>query len=268
MYKLNRQSYAGLGLLLLFAAYTLTSSCVTEKRIYFGDINNDSLAAGAPPAILKNATPFVDPKIEPNDVLAITIQTIAQNEGSNTPITTNSAGSFNPLNGFLVDRNGYIELSLIGFVKVGGLTTTEAREVVKQKAKEYWKEPVVNVRISNFDIVVLGDVGKPGTITSASEKISIIDAIALSGDLNITAKRKNILLVRTDGDEKTFIRFDMTKSSIFQSPYFYLKQRDLLYVEPSRVKVESANNVFTLFSAYFSFLVSIVTVFFAFKIIK
>lgn len=267
MYELNRRSFYSFSLLLLLVAYTLMSSCVTAKRIYFDDLRNDSLNAGTPPVVIDHVTPFVDPKIEPNDVLAVTIQTIAQNE-TNTPITTNSTGSFNPLNGYLVDKDGYIELSLIGKVKVGGFTTVQAREIIKQKADSFWKAPVVNIRISNFDILVLGDVNKPGTVTSASEKISIIDAIALSGDLAITAKRKNVLLVRTEGDQKKFVRFDLTNSNVFQSPYYYLKQRDLIYVEPGRVKIEAANNIINMYFGYFSAIISIITALVAFRVIR
>jgi len=267
MYGLNRRSFYSFSLLLLLFAYTLMSSCVTAKRLYFNDLINDSITAETPPVVMTQIAPFIDPKIESNDVLAITIQTIAQNE-TNTPITTNASGTFNALNGYLVDKDGYIELSLIGKVKVGGLTTSEAREVIKQIADSFWKAPVVNLRISNFDIVVLGDVSKPGTLTSASEKISIMDAIAMSGDLNLTAKRHNVLLVRTEGEQKKFVRLDLTKSSVFQSPYYYLKQRDLIYVEPSRSKVESANNVVNLYFGYFSAFVSIITAFVAFKVIR
>jgi polysaccharide export outer membrane protein len=216
---------------------------------------------------MDSVTPFVEPKIEKNDVLAVTIQTIGQNE-TNTPITSNSTGSFSALNGFLVDQKGYIELSLIGFIKVEGLTTTEARELIKQRAKEFWKEPVVNVRIANFDIYLLGDIGKAGTITSTSEKISIVDAIALAGDLNITAKRDNILLIRTEGDQKKFVRFDMRTKNIYQSPYFYLKQRDMIYVEPRRDKVQSGDGSFTRYFGYFSSVVTIISILLAFRIVK
>jgi polysaccharide export outer membrane protein len=244
------------------------TSCVTQKKqIYFNDVKEDSLYPGPGPIVLDSLTPFVDPKIEKNDVLAVTIQTNSQNE-SNTPITTSSTGSFNALNGYLVDKNGYIELTLIGFVKVEGLTTTEARELIKQRAKEFWIEPVVNVRIANFDIYVLGDVGRVGTITSTSEKISIVDAIALSGDLQVTARRDNILLIRSEGDIKKFVRFDMRTKNIFKSPYFYLKQRDIIYVEPRRDKIQSSDGTFSRYTTYVTTLVSLISVLFAFRIIR
>ncbi len=268
MHKLIRQSCSGFVLLLLFIVGTCMTSCITSKNsIYFNDLKDDSLYPGPGPIVMDSLTPFVEPKIQKNDVLAVTIQTIGQNE-TNTPITSNSTGSFSALNGFLVDQRGYIELSLIGFIKVEGFTTTEARELIKQKAKEFWKEPVVNVKIANFDIYLLGDVGKAGTITSTSEKISIVDAIALAGDLNITAKRNNILLIRNEGDKKEFVRFDMRSSKIFQSPYFYLRQRDMIYVEPRRDKVQSGDGSFTRYYGYFSSLVTIVSLAFAFRLVK
>jgi len=265
MVILDKRNRNFCGILLLLALYVLMGSCVSRKEIvYFQDLAD----SGSKPITMLPTTKFTDPKIESNDILAITLQTIVQNKESNAPITTNSPGTFNELNGFLVDQNGYIELSLIGFVKVGGLTTAEARELIKQKAKEFYKEPVVNVRIANFDIVVLGDVNKPGTLTLPSEKASIIDAIALSGDLSLTAKRKNILLIRSEGDEKKYVRFDMSSSEIFQSPYFYLKQRDIIYVEPSKNKIQSSDNTLIRNLGILSSLISIASLALVFKSLK
>ena len=270
MPKLIWQGCFSFVLLLLFIACMCTTSCITSKKsIYFNDLKKDSLYPGPGPIVMDSVTPFVDPKIEKNDVLAVTIQTIGQNE-SNTPITTNSSGNFSELNGFLVDKKGYIELSLIGFVKVEGLTTTEARELIKQRAKEFWKEPVVNVRIANFGIYMMGDIGRTGLVTSASEKISIVDAIALAGDLAITARRDNILLIRTDadGEHKRFVRFDMRSSKIFQSPYFYLKQRDIIYVEPRKDKVLNSDGSFQRYQGYLTYILSLISVMIAFRVIK
>ena len=263
---LMRRGFCGLSLLFLFAAYASTTSCISAKKtVYFYDLP-DTIGS-VNPMVMNQITPYFDPKIETNDVLSITVQTIEQNP-SNTPISSSTIGTFNTLNGFLVDKNGYIELSLIGFVKVAGLTTSEAREVIKQKAKEFYKEPVVNLRISNFEILVLGDVGKPGVVSIPSEKGSIMDVIALSGDLALTAKRKNILLVRTEGDQKKFIRFDITSSKIFQSPYYYLKQRDIVYVEPNRYKRESGDQSLTRDIGILSSILSIVSIILIFKTIK
>jgi polysaccharide biosynthesis/export protein len=263
MLKLNRHGVNRFSLIFLFAAYSSITSCVSLKKvIYFNDLP-DTIST---PFVI-NQTPFVDPKIENNDILAITVQTAVQNPG-NSPISSTSVGVFNPLNGFLVDRNGYIELSLIGFVKVGGLTTTEARELIKQRADKIYKDPVVNVRIANFDITVLGDVAKPGRVNMPNEKVSIIDAIALSGDLNLTAKRENILLARTEGNETKFVRFDMRSSKIFQSRYFWLKQNDVIYVTPNKFKIQSSDQTFTRNLGILSAIISLASLVLIFRTVK
>jgi polysaccharide export outer membrane protein len=267
MYRSIRRNLVNFGLIVILFLYTFSVACVSPKKIlYFSDIKQDTM--GSPPVVVSHTTPYVDPKILPNDILSITVQTIAQNEG-NAPMAPNSLGGGKDLyTGFLVDKDGYVEVSLIGYVKVGGLTTQEAKEVLKQKAKTYYKEPVVNVRILNFDIQVLGDVGKAGIVTIPSEKASVIDVIAMSGDLQLTAKRKNILLVRTEGDEKKFVRLDMTSSAIFQSPYYWVRQRDLLYVEPSNYKIQNSDNSFLRYFGIGSSVVSVISLLFAFKVIK
>ena len=265
MYKSNRQGVNRPCLLLIFFLYVSSTSCIsTKKVVYFSDLP-DTISA---PLVMNQPTHFIDPKIESNDILAVTIQTMVQNDKTNTPTTTNSPGTFNSLNGFLVDKNGYIELSLIGFVKVAGLTTAEARELIKQKAKEFYNDPVVNVRIANFDVTVLGDVAKPGAVSLPSEKASIIDAIALSGDLTLTARRDNILLVRSEENEKKFVRLDLRSSKIFQSPYFYLKQRDIIYVEPNKSKVQTSDNTFIRNLGIITSLISLASLIVVFKSIK
>ncbi len=263
MYNIVRRGPVGLGLLLIFVVFSLMTSCISVKKVvYFQDIKDSTGVVN-----IEHPAKFIDPTIESNDNLAITLQTVIQNN-TNTPITTNSVGTFNELNGYLVDKNGYVEIPLIGFVKVGGLTTAEAREVIKQKAKDIYNNPVVNVRIANFEITILGDVGKPGKIILPSEKASIIDAIALSGDLNLTAKRDNILLIRSEGDEKKCVRLDMRSTQIFQSPYFYLKQRDLIYVVPSKNKIQNSDNTFVRNLGILSSIISIFSIALVFRTVK
>ena len=265
MNRLFEQGHKRLHILLFSIALFSLNSCISTKKIvYFNDIS-DSASASHPVTI--ESMKYEDPKILPNDVLAITLQTIEQNEG-NTPITTSSLGTFSPLNGFLVDKNGNIELSLIGFIHVGGLTTSEARELIKDKANEYYKQPVVNVRISNFEVNLIGDVSIPGPHLFPSEKVNIIEAIANGGDLTITGKRKNVLLIRTEGDTRKFIRLDLTSSDIFRSPYFYLRQRDILYVEPSKYKIETSDNRLTRNIGIITSVISVLTIFLAFRNFK
>ncbi len=254
---------------ILFAFFIclFNSSCIsTKKVVYFNDLP-DTISSAAP-VVMTDPTPFTEPRIEPNDILAVTIQTMVQNDKTNTPTTTNSAGNFNPLNGFTVDKNGYIELSLIGFVKVGGLTTAEARELVKQKAKEFYKDPVVNLKIANFDVTVLGDVAKPGPINMTTEKVGIVDALAMAGDLSISARRDNILLIRNENNQMKFVRFDMRSKDVFKSPYYYLKQRDKIYVEPNRSRIQTSDNTFVRNLGILTSLVSLTSLILVFRTIK
>ena len=156
----------------------------------------------------------------------------------------------------------------IGFVKVAGLTTAEARELIKQKAKEFYKDPVVNVRIANFDVSVLGDVARPGMVTFPDEKASILDAIAFSGDLNITAKRNNVLVVRSEGDQKSFYRVDLRSSKLYQSPVYWLKQRDLVFVEPNKFKVQSSDQTLLRNLGILSTVISMASLVLIFRTVK
>lgn len=256
MHVTGKRNTYGFAIIFMLIFCNMFVSCVSlRKAKYFNDVP-DSIASSV---VISQPTPFVDPKIESNDILAITVQTVTQNE-TNTPITTNSPGIFNEINGNLVDKDGYIELELIGFVKVAGLTTSEARELIKQKATKYYNNPVVNVRIANFDILVLGEVGHAGKITSPSEKINIMDAIAMSGDLPLTARRDNIMLIRSYGDRKEIVRLNLNSSSIYRSPYYWLKQRDQIYVEPTKFRVQSSDNTFVRNLGIVSSLLSIVSI--------
>jgi len=279
MSKFYKQSFSSFVLLLLLSTYALMSSCVSTKNIvYFHKDLPDTFSA---PVVMNKTTQFVDPKIESNDILSISVQPLLQNILS-APSGGSSSGSSNAgnvnaggmnygttsANGYLVDKNGYIEYSLIGPVKVGGLSTTEAKELIEQKAKEYYKDPVVYVRILNFDYSILGDVNRPGKFNSPSEKVSIIDAIVESGDLQLSAKRDNILLVRSVGDQKIFARYDLSSKEIFNNPYYYLKQRDVIYVEPNKYKVQSSDQTFIRNLGILSSLISLASIILVFKSIK
>ncbi|WP_316801200.1 polysaccharide biosynthesis/export family protein [Pedobacter frigidisoli] len=222
----------------------LTSSCVSNKKIaYFQDIQAINQAK------LENATTFTEPVIQPDDLLSINIFTLTPqtgaviNQAASTPTlggnTNNSLSTQNT--GFLVDKNGEIELSLIGKIKVSGLTTYQARELIRDKAAEVYKQPNVQLRFANFKVSVLGEVNSPSAYTLPNEKVSILDALSLAGDLTIYGKRENVLIVRDNDGKKEFARLNLNSSEIFNSPFYYLKQNDVIYVEPNKARV-SANN--------------------------
>ncbi len=236
--------------LLIFIASVL-SSCGTNKKIaYFQDISPDAYAN---PQLLALASE-TDLKIQPDDILQITIQSIDPElnniMGSNnmSDLTRNSANNASlpttpsdNIPGFRVDKLGFIELPLAGKLQVAGLNTTEVKELVRSKAAPYYKNPVVNVRLANFKVTVLGEVLRPGTYSVSNETITILDAIGMAGDLTIYGKRENVLLIRKEKGQLSYIRFDMNSSSTFKSPYFVLHQGDVIYIEPNKSKIASTD---------------------------
>jgi len=263
MYRFSWQNLPGFALLVCFVWLGSFTSCISPKEtIYFNDLP-DTISASKPITI--TTVKYTDPIIIPNDILSITVQTIAQNENSNQPITSSSVALFNPLNGFLVDKNGNVELSLIGFVKVGGLTTAEARELIKEKAKEFYKDPVVNCRIANFDVIFLGDVNAPGTYQFPSEKVDLFEGLAAAHDVSITGKRKDVLLIRSEGETKKFIRFNLNSSETFKSPYLYMRQRDLVYVEPYSFKIRQTDQTFSRNLGILTSIISLAALILAFR---
>ncbi|NII28894.1 hypothetical protein HB364_27700 [Pseudoflavitalea sp. X16] len=258
-------------LVLLLCTIMLASSCGTNKNIpYFKDIP-DSLY-GSPKSIPSFA--FKDPLIQANDILQISILTLdpqvnniltAANSTSYAvqPGSANLPATASAVTGFLVDKNGMVELPVIGKIQVAGLTTAVARDTIHNKVAAFYKDPVVNVRFANFNITVLGEVARPATYVVPSEKVSILDAIGMAGDLTIFGKRENVLLIRDSMGAKQVVRFDLNSSSTLLSPYFYLRQGDVVYVEPNKSKVASTDAVrtrnLTLAASGISLLIVILT---------
>ena len=243
MYKRFLRGYFFLSILIATVSIGLLSSCKTTKTIpYFNDFS-DSINK---PSALKTI-PFRNPVIQPDDILSITLQTIDQVVSA--PVnTTNStaAGTAQQISGYLVDRNGEIELPFIGKIKLSGLTISEAQDSVRTAADKLFNNPIVNVRLVNFKVTVLGEVTRPSTFTMPSEKVTIFDAIGMAGDLTLTGKRENVLLVRDSaGDNRQMVRLNLNSKNIMQSPYFYLRPNDLIYVSPTKDRIVSADVITT-----------------------
>jgi len=242
-YKLMTKSFR---VILLFLIAISASSCVSNKNIaYFQDIQTVERAK------LENAAKFTEPVIQPDDILNISIFTLNPqvgaivNQAASTPaLGGNAAASAaqQANTGFLVDKNGDIELSLVGKVKVAGLTTYEARELLREKVSVDYKNPNVQLRFANFKVSVLGEVNLPSSYTLPNEKVSILDALSLAGDLTIYGRRENVLIVRDNDGKKEFARLNLNSSDIFNSPFYYLKQNDVVYVEPNKRKVSASNS--------------------------
>lgn len=142
---------------------------------------------------------------------------------------------------YVVDKEGNIEFPMLGTIKVGGLTRIETTDKIKSLLKNgHISDPIVNLRLLNFKVSVLGEVVKPGMFSISGERVTLMEALALAGDLTIYGKRNNILLIREKNGIKTYEKIDITKTDFINSSNYYLSQNDVIYVEPNKTKINSS----------------------------
>jgi polysaccharide export outer membrane protein len=141
---------------------------------------------------------------------------------------------------YLIDNDGLIQFPVLGALAIKGLSRTEAKAMLTSKLKEYIKDPIVNIRLANFSITVLGEVNRPGAYTIQDERVSLAEALGLAGDLTIYGRRENVLLIRETDGIKRFAKFDLTKINVLGSPGYYLTQNDVIYVEPNNAKTRTS----------------------------
>jgi len=200
---------------------------------------------------------YKDPMIESGDILSINVSTIdpttseAINQSMMIPAigyssTNSSVSSQQVIAGFPVDEEGNITMNYTGKIHVGGLTLAQAREKVESEVAKYFKNAVVNIAYTNFRVTVLGEVNAPGIVVFPRKNVNILEAIGMSGDLTLQGRRDNVLLIRKlDDTHNEYIRVNLNKSDFMTSPYFYMKQGDILYVSPSdsRSVVNNADRI-------------------------
>lgn len=253
--KMNNLQY----ILILCIAVLISSCASSEKIIYFQDV--DGLA------VVEDSFVNFEPAIQVGDMLAINISAIDAEAAIpfnlyESPMVGNGAANAKPID-YLVDAAGDIHFPVIGKLKVAGLTTKEFNKKLSAILSDYIKKPIINIRLMNFKVTVLGQVKSPGTYTIPNERVSIIEAIGLAGDLEIHGKRKNVTLIREQQGKRMFVSIDLTSKKLFSSPYFYLAQNDVLYIEPNKTQVNAAAvgaNTGVILSAI-SILLSVVTIF-------
>jgi polysaccharide biosynthesis/export protein len=221
--------------ILMLSILLLFTGCADKKKlVYLQGIDNQKN--------YDNSLRY-EIKLQSDDLLSIVVT--AENSEVTTPfnlpliqgnVVTNSQTGRT----FLIDNDGYIDYPVLGRIKLGGLTRTEATSKLTEMVSNYINDPVITVRIMNYKISVLGEVAKPGSFNIAGERITVLEALSLAGDLTIYGKRKNILLIRDDQGKKTYTRIDLTDSQILNSSNFYLAQNDILIVEPNKPKLNSS----------------------------
>ena len=229
---------------ILFSIFII--SCATKKDVhYFQDIDSTTI---------DNTFNFL--AIQPGDILDIQIKglnpestLVFQPNFLNNQVQNNINNRL--IDGYLVGENGDIRLPILGVINTTNKTTHTLANKIVNDLGPYVKNPTVNIRILNFRVSILGEVKSPGTFSILQERISIPQALGLAGDLTINGDRNNVLLVRNNNGKQTSYTLDLTSSDFMESPYYYLKQNDIIYVRQNTAKVKSSGlvgNVGTLTS--------------------
>jgi len=236
-------------------------SCTAYKQVpYFQDLRRDTLINEK----INNFSPFT---LQPGDLLGIYVTSLNRDADlifnyNLVPEKGTIPGiAHGDVVGYLVDKDGYINLPLIGLVNVAGNSTNDLSKALEAKLQSYLSKPTVNVRLLNFKISVMGDVKNPGSFTIQNEKVTLAEALSLAGDLNSTGIRNNVLLVREIDGKRQYVTFDMTSKKIFNSDYYYLKNNDLIYVTPNRSRAFVEDAITTKISLLISALSILVLVF-------
>jgi polysaccharide export outer membrane protein len=243
-----------LRILCLLLLTSLSWSCTTQKNIdalvYFNQPGDTALAK-----VVQNAEPI----IQSGDRLSIVVN--ATNPLSVAPYNLGSAGSgaAAATAGYLVEEDGTVHFAGLGKIKVAGLKRKQLVDLLSEKLVQFVNDPIVTVQFLNFKITVLGEVGKPGTIQIPDGKVTIIDAIGLAGDLPLTARRDNIMVLRERNGQREFGRINMLSKNAFSSPYFVLQQNDVVYVELTNAKVAASDQSFSRNLSILSAIISLVT---------
>lgn len=218
----------------LFLSLIAASSCVTHQEIVsFQQVAQDG-------KLDRELIQLPELTIQPNDLLRIDINSADVegsalfNENNGAPQTGAqiSLANIQLFLGYLVDANGYVTLPTLGRTKVGGISISTAQATIRKKLETYFENPAVNIRFLNLKVTVLGEVNSPGTVPLGNSRVTLLDALGMAGDLTSYANRTNLLVVREIEGERTTTRLDLQSADLFNSPYFYLRQNDVIYVEP------------------------------------
>jgi polysaccharide export outer membrane protein len=224
-----------------FLLVLLLFSCAQRKGIvYFQNIDG---------LVNSEKSNSYEIKIQDDDLLMIIVS--ADDPESALPfnlmaVNVPTSSNFNAAIGqqmiqsYLVDANGSIDFPVLGKLKVGGLSRSELLQLLESKIAKYIKNPIINIRITNFKVSVQGEVTLPGTYPINSERVTLIEALSMAKDLTIYGKRDNILIIRENNGQKSYNRVDITKADFINSPFYYLAQNDVVYVEPNKTRINGA----------------------------
>jgi polysaccharide biosynthesis/export protein len=240
----------------IIAALVILTSCASTKKLtYFNDI---AATTGTDSLNLPQQL-----RVQPGDILQITITTIDKDVSMifNPMLLSNTGpGNNNIEQGYLVDSLGFITLPVAGKIYVKGKTTTTINDDVVAELSKTIRNVYVSTRLINFRISVLGDVAKPGSYKISSERITILDALSMAGDLNVTAKRNDVMIIREVDGVKSYTSLNLNDSKILSSPYYYLSNNDVVYIKPGPNRSFASSKTLQLLPAILSFISLISTI--------
>lgn len=237
---MKTKAFVILSLCILFMA-----SCTSYKNVPY--LQNPEIVNS-----YKDSLPMYDAQIMPKDLLTITVNTSDPEAAApfnlvvQSPINVARSSNLTQqpsLQQYLVSNDGHIDFPVLGRLNVGGLTKSQAEDLIREKLGDYLKEtPIVTVRMSNYKIAVLGEVARPGMFTVNNEKVNIFEALAMAGDLTVWGMRDNVKLIREDAvGKREIINLNLNNAGIVTCPYYYLQQNDILYVTPNETKARNSD---------------------------
>ncbi len=236
---------------LKFAAMFLLAvpffSCSTvDKATYFNDMGDTKFA---------ETGETLEPVLQKNDILSITVSSLNVEAAEMFNVAnkiSSQAGSVNgrpsPTAGYLIDQDGYIQFPFIGGIMAAGLTKKDLRQYITKEliVRKLLIEPIVDIRYLNFKVSVLGEVNNPSVFTIPNEKVTLLEALGLAGDMTIFAQRDNVFVISEQDGVKTTKRINLNTDELFTSPNYYLKSNDIVYVQPNKRKLRTTSTTATM----------------------
>lgn len=249
-------------LLPLLAVALLTVSCRQQRELaYVHDATRDSLVS------IASRMPY---GIQINDILYIYVEsqtpeaTVAFNQETNKIAVTEAGNAINPgsgnVQGYLVDQEGDIIFPVLGKINVLGMSHDDLADTIENRlrAEGHVLDPTVTVKLMNFRICILGEVKSPGQIMVNGDRLTIFEAISMVGDLTMSGQRENVTVIREENGQRIIGTIDLTSKDVFDSPYYFLHQNDVVYVEPDKRTKRNAERD-PIVMTYFSSTVSIIS---------
>lgn len=223
--------------LIIIMALVFTACVPHEKILYFADLKDQQQGELS----LPESPPYT---LSHGDIVNISINSNSKETNAYLmPPQGADPGSYGS-SAYRVSEAGTVELPLVGEVLLAGKTLEEAEAFLKEQLRTFVQMPVVNMRLLNFKVSVLGEVANPGLYEVSTTQLSLLDALALAGDLTLFGKRDNILIIRNSGQEKKFFRVNLNNSAALNAKEYYLHNNDVIYVEPSKGKSAGDDNLY------------------------